>query len=243
MSFQTNIKVAIKRWFSDAVLFISPYMCELCGDRLMKGEHVLCARCFDSLPRTSWSKDLYSNAMAQHFWRKINIEAAFAFVHHNGHSHASDLIYQLKYCHNEGVGLWMGRMIGKELKDTELAENADIIIPVPLAKKRVRQRGYNQSDLIAEGLAQTIGLPMRTDIIMRTSFKRSQTAMTTEQRELNVKDAFVLLKPEDIKGKHIILVDDVVTTGATVCSIGKELEKAGDVKISIVSWGAAFGTF
>lgn len=84
---------------------------------------------------------------------------------------------------------------------------------------------------------------MRTDIIMRTSFKRSQTAMTTEQRELNVKDAFVLLKPEDIKGKHIILVDDVVTTGATVCSIGKELEKAGDVKISIVSWGAAFGTF
>ena len=141
MSFLTNIKVAIKRWLSDAVLFISPYMCELCGDRLMKGEHVLCARCFDSLPRTSWSKDLYSNAMAQHFWRKINIEAAFAFVHHNGHSHASDLIYQLKYCHNEGVGLWMGRMIGRELKDTELAENADIIIPVPLAKKRVRQRG------------------------------------------------------------------------------------------------------
>ena len=74
MSFLTNIKVAIKRWLSDAVLFISPYMCELCGDRLMKGEHVLCARCFDSLPRTSWSKDLYSNAMAQHFWRKINIE-------------------------------------------------------------------------------------------------------------------------------------------------------------------------
>ena len=141
------------------------------------------------------------------------------------------------------MGRWRGRRIGKELKDTELAENADIIIPVPLAKKRVRQRGYNQSDLIAEGLAQTIGLPMRTDIIMRTSFKRSQTAMTTEQRELNVKDAFVLLKPEDIKGKHIILVDDVVTTGATVCSIGKELEKAGDVKISIVSWGAAFGTF
>ena len=127
------------------------------------------------------------------------------------------------------------RSSGKDAKD--------IIIPVPLAKKRVRQRGYNQSDLIAEGLAQTIGLPMRTDIIMRTSFKRSQTAMTTEQRELNVKDAFVLLKPEDIRGKHIILVDDVVTTGATVCSIGKELEKAGDVKISIVSWGAAFGTF
>ena len=134
-------------------------------------------------------------------------------------------------------------MIGRELKDTELAVNADIIIPVPLAKKRVRQRGYNQSDLIAEGLAQTIGLPMCTDIIMRTSFKRSQTAMTTEQRIQNVKDAFVLLKPDDIKGKHIILVDDVVTTGATVCSISEELQKAGDVKISIVSWGAAFGTF
>ena len=216
---------------------ISPRICVVCGKRLAVTEKVICNKCNFHLPRTGYSNNPYENEMAKLFWGQIPIERAAALFHYESHSETANIIYQLKYKDHPEIGPLMGRMVATELKRDGFFDGIDEIVPVPLTKERLRQRGYNQSEEIAKGVNEITGLPINKDAVKRIVFKGSQTRRSRWDRQENVEYAFKLTHSEPIAGKHLLIVDDVVTTGATIIACAKELVKAGNVKISVLSLG------
>ena len=189
------------------------------------------------MPRTGYSNNPYENEMAKLFWAQIPVERAAALFHYESHAETANIIYQLKYKDHPEIGPLMGRMVATELKRDDFFDGIDVIIPVPLTKERLRQRGYNQSEEIAKGVSEITGLPINKDVVKRMVFKGSQTRRSRWDRQENVEYAFKLIHGEPIAGKHLLIVDDVVTTGATIIACAKELVKAGNVKISVLSLG------
>lgn len=218
---------------------ISPRLCVVCGHRLTVTEEVICTKCNFHLPRTDFHHNAYENEMAKLFWYLIPIERATAYFYYEPHSSTANIIYQMKYKDHPEIGEVMGRMMGKELMPSGFFDGIDGIIPVPLTKKRQRQRGYNQSEEIARGISEVTGLPLFDKVVKRVSFKGSQTNLGRWERNENVEKVFELIDGTTIQGKHLLIVDDVVTTGATCIACSKELVKANNTKISILSLGFA----
>ena len=177
--------------------------------------------------------------MAKLFWGQIPVERAAAFFYYESHSNTANVIYKLKYKSHPEIGPVMGRKVAVEFQRDHFFDGIDGIVPIPLTKKRFRQRGYNQSEEIAKGINEITGIPIYTGIVKRTVFKGSQTRRRRWERQENVEYAFCLVDGEPIIGKHILLIDDVVTTGATIIACAKELCEAGGVRISILSLGLA----
>ena len=217
---------------------ISPRMCVVCGSRLSVTEETLCSKCYLHLPRTDFKNDLYENVMAKLFWGQIAIEKADALFYYEAHAETAKILYELKYKNHPEIGVVMGRMMAKELMKSGLFEGIDAIVPVPLARKRERQRGYNQSLELAKGVSEVTGLPIANLVIRRTKFVGSQTQRGRWERNENVAHVFELVD-ENISGQHLLLIDDVVTTGATVIACAKEMQKASNVKISVLALGFA----
>lgn len=226
-------------FFTRLLDLIAPRTCVVCGNRLAIEEEILCGRCNVRLPRTGYSYDAYENEMAKVFWGRIPVERCAPFLFYQSKAASTNLIYQLKYNNRPDIGEFLGRMIAKEFVKDYFFDDIDLIIPIPLERKRQRQRGYNQSLMVAKGVSDATGLPIDTTIIGRNKYEASQTQKSRWMRNDNVEGVFELKQPDKVKGKHILLIDDVVTTGATICSCGQELAKAGDVKISILSIGFA----
>lgn len=220
---------------------ISPRFCVVCNHRLSVTENVVCGKCLFHLPRTAFYRNAYENEMAKLFWGQIPIEKASALFYYEAHSETANIIYELKYKDHPEIGEIMGRIMARELESAGFFEGIDSIIPVPLAKKRLRQRGYNQSMEIARGVSEISGLPIFDKVVKRTVFEGSQTHKGRWERNENVDKVFSLIDGPAVKGKHLLLIDDVVTTGATVIACARELVKAGDVKVSVVSLGFAKG--
>jgi len=219
--------------------FLFPRSCAICDKRLAVEEDVICATCNMHLDRTNYSKKPYDNEMAKTFWKLLPIEKAAALFYFQGGSPQSNIVYKLKYYDRPDIGIALGELTAVEMKKDCFFDNIDFIIPVPIAKNRRKQRGYNQSEKIAEGVAKISGIVVRKDIVDRDKFKGSQTHLGTIDRQKNVKGVFHLRKREDIKGKHILIIDDICTTGATIISLGEELAKAGNVRISVLTLGFA----
>lgn len=217
--------------------FFFPRFCTICGNRLTITEEIICASCNRNLPRTKYAKNPYENEMAKLFWARFPIEKASAMIFFQPHSEVSRLIYSMKYFNHPEIAQTMGREAAQEFKMNDFFNDIDFIIPVPLAKVRERKRGYNQSLEIAKGVSEETKLEIRNDIVKRVSFKESQTKLSHADRADNVENAFKLIKPEEVYGKHILLIDDIVTTGSTIVACGKELARAGKVKISVLSLG------
>ena len=216
---------------------ISPRLCEVCGNRLSVTEEVICSRCNLHLPRTGYHLDPYENKMAKAFWGQIPIERATALYFFQPHAETADIIYAMKYKNHPEIGQVMGRMVAKEILQSGFIEGIDALVPIPLAPKRQRQRGYNQSLEIARGISEVTKLPILDKVVRRTLFEGSQTSRGRWERNDNVEHVFELNDAPAVKGRHLLIVDDVVTTGATVIACAKELCKAGNVKISVLSLG------
>ena len=216
---------------------ISPRCCVVCGHRLSVTEDTLCARCNFHLPRTDFYKDAYENELARLFWGQIPIERATAFFYYEAHAETANILYELKYKDHPEIGEVMGRMLAKEIHPSGFFDGIDGIVPIPLAKKRQRQRGYNQSKEIAKGISEITGLPVFDKVVRRTTYEGSQTSKGRWERNENVEHVFELIAPETIQGRHLLLIDDVVTTGATVVACAKELLKTANVKISVLTLG------
>ena len=202
-------------------------------------ERVLCVVCNLHLPRTNFHLDAYNNVMARLFWGIIPIERAAALFRYEAGSKVSNIIYDLKYHDQPEIGREMGRFVALSFIEANFFDGIDAIVPVPLTKKRQRQRGYNQSFCIAKGISRVTGLPKYDKVLCRTRFVQSQTQIGHWERQKNVENVFKLKDADAIRGRHILLVDDVVTTGATIAACARELLKAGDVKISLLSLGFA----
>ncbi len=221
------------------VLF--PRLCSICDRRLAFTEQTICTRCNFHLPRTHFSKQPYDNRMAKMFWGQIPIERAAAFFFYERGSAVTKVILEMKRYRRCRNGYVLGKMFAEEIMPDNFFDSVDLMIPIPLSKKRKRKRGYNQSNEIARGINAITNIPFSDDIVIRKSFKQSQTKMDRWQRLENVKDVFELKDPSATIGKHILIIDDVVTTGATVISCAQAIMKGnnykGNEKFSVLSLG------
>ena len=218
---------------------ISPRQCVICGERLSITERAVCSSCYLHLPRTTYQFTPYDNPMAQLFWGLAPISRAAALFFYESHAEAAQLIYDLKYADRPDIGEVMGRLVAKELQPSGFFDGIDGIVPIPLAKKRQRQRGYNQSQEIACGISEITNLPIYNNVVRRNVFEGSQTNKGRWERNENVEKVFEMTDETAIQGKHLLIIDDVVTTGATVIACAKELCKAGNVKVSVLALGFA----
>ena len=212
-----------------------PRGCVVCGRRLAVMEQALCMDCNRHLPRTRFHTDFYENEMARRFWRKLPVERAYALFFYHDHSRSARILYAFKYGDRPDVARAMGSLLAREVSPYGFFEGIDFIVPVPLARKRERSRGYNQSEELARGIAAVTSLSVETGIVRRARFERSQTRLTFVERQANVEHAFSLRDGSRVAGCHVLLVDDVVTSGSTLVSCGKELMRAGVARISIIS--------
>ncbi len=218
---------------------VSPRLCVICGERLSVSEETICYRCNLHLPRTNFHLNPYENEMARLFWGQIPIERATALMFYESHAETANIIYDMKYRNHPEIGEVVGRMMARELLPHHFFDGIDGIVPIPLSKKRQRQRSYNQSMEIARGISHITKLPVLDKLVYRTSFDGSQTNKGRWERNENVAHVFQLNNHSSVSNRHLLIVDDVVTTGATVIACAKELAKAGDIKVSILSIGFA----
>ena len=183
------------------------------------------------------AKDAYNNVMAKLFWGRLPVEHASALFYYEGHSETANINYQLKYKGHPEIGYIMGRMVAKEFMCDDFFYGIDGIVPVPLTKDRFKARGYNQSEEIAKGISEITGLPIYNDLVKRTVFQGSQTRKSRWERNDNVEHVFTANKPIPARLKHLLVVDDVVTTGATIVACSSKLVQSDDIKISVLSLG------
>lgn len=217
-----------------------PRTCRACGRRLAVDENIVCASCMLHLPFTGFLDNPYDNEMAKMFWGRIrNFEKAFALVYHLPHTMSARIIYQLKYFNKPEIGEDVGIMMGRLMSEKGFFDGIDCIVPVPLARKRQRERGYNQSEMIAEGLHVVCKLPIVKDAVRRLTFESSQTKKDRISRYENVDNVFELVNGEKLSKKHVLVVDDVVTTGATICAMVGLLDQIVDIRVSVVTIGFA----
>jgi ComF family protein len=220
--------------WDDFISLLFPRLCYACGDHLRRNESLICTQCYVVIPRTKYHVE-NDNPVAKLFWGRCMIEKAAAFSFYNKGSRIRNLIHNLKYKGIKEIGYELGRIYGVSLKSSGFTDDIDLIIPVPLHISKKRKRGFNQSDIISEGLAIVTGLPVSTDSLARVSVSATQTKRSRYERWTNVEGIFEVTDPESIMNKHILLVDDVITTGSTIESCVNELLRVDGVKVSVVA--------
>jgi ComF family protein len=229
---KSNFKNSALHLCEDFVTLFFPNHCLGCSNSLFKGEEILCTRCILDLPKTGYHEQI-ENTIKSRLIGRIPLMYAMAFLKFRKTGVVQHLLHQLKYNNHPEVGVRLGKLYGKDLVDAGFENKFDRIIPVPLHKSRKRRRGYNQSEKFAEGLSHQLQIPCDENIVERTVKTTTQTRKTKIERWENVKDVFQVKQPEKIIGKRILLVDDVITTGATLEACGQQLLNFGCTELSI----------
>ncbi len=222
----------LKEYWTDFILLFYPNACRACGRVLTKGEQWICSDCMLDMPKSDFWKDL-NNPVNQLFWGKTRIEFASAFLLFSKGSRYRKLIHSLKYKDDQESGVQLGFLYGQEIIKGSKYPKIDFIIPVPLHPKKQKKRGYNQSDCIADGLAKAMGIEYLDNVLYRTVNTQTQTKKHKDERWENVKGVFDVKNAELVNGKHILLVDDVITTGATIEHCALTLIEKANCKVSI----------
>jgi ComF family protein len=225
------------RLIKDLAYFLYPPCCEVCGRVLMEGEEILCSGCYLDIPRTNFHIDK-DNEVARVFWGRVKIEHATSYFFFNKGSLYQPLLHRLKYQGRGDIGIYMGKIFAAEIMNSEFAR-ADMIVPVPLHPKKQRKRGYNQSMKIAEGMTKILEIPIERNVLIRSTFTDTQTRKSRFDRFLNMQGKFEVVDEERIKGKKILLVDDVVTTGSTLEACATVLLDVGCGGVMVVTVGVA----
>ena len=228
-----------KKWITPLIRLFFPHYCAVCGDRLHEDEEVLCAECWQRFPRTNFhlQKD---NAVERLFWGKFTLGKATAFYYYWQEDDYSRIVRLLKYKGRLDVGVEMGRKMAEELLPSGFFEGVDELIPVPLHERRQKERGYNQSEQLAIGIKEMTGIPLRTDAVVRVRNTETQTHKTAQERYENMQQVFQRSASiESLQGKHVLLIDDVLTTSATLTACADALQKVPDLTISILALAMA----
>jgi ComF family protein len=230
-------KIMLERSFNlwnDFVSLFFPVICIACGKDLYKNENSICTHCLYHLPKSNFHLT-NDNPVAKIFWGRINIQSAAAFYVFNKGGKVQQLIHQLKYKGQQQVGVYLGKLYGYELRNSTDFKNFDLIIPVPLHAKKQRKRGYNQSACFAEGLAETMQLAVDSTVLFRSAASETQTKKSRFTRWKNVESIFHTQNEQHLAHKHLLLVDDVITTGATLEACAQTLLKIEGVKVSVAA--------
>ncbi|HOR04458.1 MAG TPA: ComF family protein [Bacteroidales bacterium] len=218
----------------DFLSLIYPRLCYACGNSLYLNEAVICNHCLATLPLTysHLSKD---NPVARTFWGRIPVEAAAARYYFRKGGPVQRLLHNLKYNHAPEIGKFIGLIYGRELLESEVFRSVDLIIPVPLHFEKLKKRGYNQSAMFGQGLSSSMKIPIDDESLFRTYFTETQTRKSREKRWENVKSVFALKENVSLRGKHILIVDDVITTGSTIEACANRLLEMEGVRISVAA--------
>lgn len=220
------------KWIDDLKELLFPRYCKVCRRRLMHSEQHLCIHCLLELPRTHYERDP-NNLLMQHFMEWPEVIRATAYFYYYKEGEYSSLIHHLKYKDHPEVGTYLGRIAAMELKESGFFDGIDLIIPVPLSKKRYRQRGYNQCDYIAKGISKVTSIDISNKSIERMVNTDTQTAKGRMDRWKNTEGIFRIKDATTLTGKHILLVDDVATTGATLHACTSALLTVPGVRVSV----------
>ncbi|MCL2073953.1 MAG: ComF family protein [Marinilabiliaceae bacterium] len=226
----------IKKLFDGFVALLFPEVCKKCGKDLFAEEILLCKRCCSKLPQTGFEHS-NSNPVAQLLWGKVNIEHAFALFYFRKGETLQKIIHLLKYKRNTKAGELLGKIAGKKLKELSFVHNIDYLIPVPLHPKKMKIRGYNQCDILSDTISKFTNIPVQKNILIRNIYNVSQTKKGKFDRWKNVEGIFKLTQTESLEGKHILLIDDVITTGSTLEACCHTLLQIPNVKVSLLSIG------
>lgn len=213
---------------------VFPHVCDGCGSDLLNIESRLCIRCLSSLPETNFEIHP-NNPVEKDFWGRLPLINAAAHLYFTKESLVQHLMHQLKYKGNKDLGLQLGRLMGNALKNVSRFNKIDALVPLPLYPSKEKKRGYNQATVLCEGIAEILSVPILNKVITRPQQTETQTKKGRIERWKNMEGKFQLIDPLAIKDKHLLLVDDVVTTGATLEACGNELLNAPNVKLSIAT--------
>lgn len=218
----------------DFLALIYPRNCVACGNSLFKHEDQVCNYCYSHLPKTNFHK-LEKNPIEDLFYGRVDLVFATSYYLFHKKGNVQKLLHAIKYKGNKQLATLLGNWFGKYLSEEEKLKSADYILPVPLHFKRLKQRGYNQSEEFARGLSEKLNIETNTTLLIRKEFTSTQTKKNKYERWENVEDVFEITDIDALKNKHIILVDDVITTGATIEACCAILNKIEGLKISVLS--------
>lgn len=227
------------RILNDFVSLLFPELCYSCGEALFRYEKHICTHCILGLPKTNFHRSP-DNPLIRLFWGRLDLAAAGALYHFAKGGKVQHIIHNLKYKGHKELGETLGKIYGEEVKDKEEFKSADLIVPVPLHKKKQMSRGYNQSEYFAAGLSASLDQPLYLTLRRNTDTK-TQTKKSRFERWENVETVFSVQDPEMIYGKHVLLVDDVITTGSTLESCGNTLLSAGASRVTLAAIAYAKG--
>lgn len=219
---------------ADFLSLFYPRLCLACGQNHVPAKEWLCLFCQFKLPKTNFHQ-MPENDLTERFWGRLPLVSGAALYFFVKGGRTQQLIHNLKYKGKKQIGLEIGKMYGHILKTVPAYQSIDLIIPVPLHPKKKRRRGFNQSALFAKGLSEAMSIPWAEKYLERTAFTETQTKKTRQERMENVLAQFKACHQSELAGKHLLLVDDVITTGATMEACGMKLLEIPDAKLSLAA--------
>lgn len=224
----------VEKIFSPLIHLFFPHICAGCGDDVINPPNLLCLRCLDQLPHTGFGM-LEENTVERIFWGRIQLKAAMSEFYFTKGNIVQTLIHELKYKGNKEMGLMLGNMIGDSLIHSDRFNDLDALIPLPLYSKREFKRGYNQSEILCRGIAMITNIPIISGNVIRKRSTETQTKKRRTKRWENIEGSFQIQYPEELQGKHLLLVDDVITTGATIEACARIMLEIPGVSLSVAT--------
>ena len=209
----------------------------VCNELLSPQERDICLDCMSKLPKI---EKLHLEEIEKVFWGKVEIERATSYIYYHKNSPYNNIIHYLKYKNRPEPGERLAFIAAKEIAETGFFDGIDAIIPLPLSKKKLKERSYNQCDYIAAGISRATGIPVLKGAVVRTTANETQTHKNRDERWKNVEGIFALDRPQDIEGKHVLLLDDILTTGATLASCAKTIQAGCNCRISVFTLGYTY---
>jgi ComF family protein len=228
----------LKRFFADAIHLFYPHFCLGCGSDLLNEKDLLCLRCNVTLPHTKF-ETLAGNPVEKIFWGRFDLKAAHSEFYFSKGQVIQQLIHQLKYKGNREAGLYLGRMMGNHLINSGRFGTIDQLVPLPMFPAKEFRRGYNQATIICNGLSEAMNVPVHLNNVIRRYATETQTKKHRTERWENVAESFMVTDPAALAGKHILLVDDVLTTGATMEACCQAMSTIPEISISLATLAIA----
>ena len=228
----------MKSLFTDLLNLVYPNLCLICGESLVRGEEMICLSCLRNIPKTNYHLEV-DNTVEKRFWGKVPIYRGTSFFFFHKGSPFQKLLHALKYRDNKEIGFIAGKFAALDLLESDDFRTIDVIVPVPLHPKKFHKRGYNQSEWIANGLAKVLEKPVDSTHLIRIRENTTQTKKSVFERYKNTAGIFALTDLTVFQHKHVLLVDDVLTTGATLEACMQTLMDTGYIKISVFTLAIA----
>ncbi len=222
----------------DFLSLLFPRICQSCGDHLVKNERVVCLTCLADMPFTNYHLERENN-LEKELWGRCYVERAAAMCYYRRGSKIQRLVHRLKYYGIREIGTYLGEYYGILLRSTGFLDDIDLIIPVPLHPSRLKKRGFNQSHVISSGLSKVTGISVEGKVLQRSLRSSTQTRKSRVERWENVEGIFETVHGDRIKHKHVMLVDDVITTGSTIEACVLTLKKIEGVRVSVAAIATA----